>query len=265
MKKCLVFLVLQLAFACLRAQAPADTLFKYPNGQFLIKMDGRYELRDKTGVVEWWQSMTDYISLDNKNYHLIKRNGKTGLFQRREGKLILAPAYEQIGNFLQSGSLIRVKDTVGYFVYSIKTGNRTRPGFQNFRQFGKDCLAFNNWGLFIYNEQLLLTDSIGGSCLPASQVSNGVSYFMFLNCREQRMLIDDKYNQTIHNDWKNIVLLQGNLLVVESEKGQGVYHVVKNKVLTPVDHTPLFTKFMKTGLCCLKTARIYCTIAQGLY
>lgn len=238
MKKSSLIFIAQLCFACLHAQSPADTLFHYPNGQFLIKNADRYELRDNKNLVEWWETMSDYISLNNKSYHLIKRNGKTGLFQRKEGILIIPPAYEQIGKFLQSGSLVRIKGDDGFFVYSIKTGNKTRTGFQTYRLFGNDCLAFNEWGMFIYNEQLQLTDSIGGACQPASQVSNGISNFMFLRCKEQNILIDGQYHRSIHNDWKDIVKMEGNLLLVESEKGQGIYHVAKNRLLTSLDHTP---------------------------
>jgi len=223
-------------------QLPVDTLARYDEGRLLIRQSNRYELRDKKGMVEWWENMSESITLDNKTYHLVKRKedgkSKIGLFRRSEGKLILPLRYEQITGFFQSSNLVRIKGDNGFFLYSIKNGSKTRDGFESFRRFGNDCLAFNSLGMFIYNEQLELKDSLDCSFQPATQQSNGQREYIFLRCKEGNLLLDDTYQRSVHSDWKSIIRIVGNLLLVEGETGQGIYHLGQNRLLTSLDHKP---------------------------
>jgi hypothetical protein len=231
-------------------QSPVDTLVRYDGDRFLIRQSTRFELRDNKGVIDWWENMSDNITLDNKTYHLIKRKEgdkwKTGLFRRSEGKLLIPPRYEQVSSFFQSSHLVILKGYNGFFLYSIKNGNKTRDGFESFRRFGNDCLAFNSLGMFIYNEQLELKDSLDCSFQPATQQTNGKREYIFLRCKEGNVLLDDKYQRSVQTDWKSIIRLEGNLLLVESELGQGIYHLGQKRLLTSLDHKPYLYELHET-------------------
>lgn len=224
------------------AQSTGDTMYRYSEGSFLLKVPGRYELRDTNGLIEWWENMTDYLTVNNKSYHLVKRKvdgkWKIGLFHRNEGKLLLRPQYEQINNFFESRRLLSIKIDSGFFVYAVENEKRTREGFKSFRQFGNDCLAFTENSLYIYNDKLELRDSMAGPCQPAGKLSNAEREYIFLDCKESKVLLDDQYHRSAHPEWRRIVKLESKLMVVEGEHGQGVYHLGQNRPLTSYDHDP---------------------------
>lgn len=227
----------------LYAQSPADTLYRYPDGGFLLKIPARYEFRDSKGLIEWWEQMDNYLTINYKSYHLVKRKDgekwKTGLFRRNEGKLFLRPEYEQVFEFFGSSRLVLVKNDNGLFIYSVDNGKRTREGFQTFRRFGnRDCLAFNENGMFIYGEDLALRDSIMGTYQPAMQLENAKNQYLFLTSKQGNLLVDDQYRSSYHPDWKDIVRLTGDLMVVECASGHGVYHLGQSRLVASCDHEP---------------------------
>lgn len=224
------------------AQATTDTLFRYDNNRFLIKTPIRFELKDKNVLIDWWENMNETIKLDNKTYHLIKRKEnetwKTGLFNRREGKLLITPQYDKIYNFFYSQNLVLLKINNGYFLYSMKNGIKTNEPFQKIRQFGKDALAIKESEMVIYSNELELKDRISGLWEPAMQVANGTKQYIFLHGKDNNVLMDEQYQRSSHPEWKNIYRLEGKLLLVEGEKGRGIYHLGQKRLLTSLDHEP---------------------------
>ena len=59
-----------------------------------------------------------------------------------------------------------------------------------------------------------------------------------MNCKESKILLDNDYHRIAHPEWKRIIDLKENFLVVEGENGFGVFHIGLNKLITTLDHKP---------------------------
>jgi hypothetical protein len=227
----------------LNAQSSGDTLNRYGGGRFLLQQNGRYELKQGDSLLSYWDKMDEVLTLDYKGYQVIQRKAGEkwvkGLFRRNEGKLFLQPEYEIVNNFFYFPDLVYVKGPAGCSIFSVITGKKTREGYSNFRKMAnKYCLGYNDWGMFVYNKELELTDSIAGLRFEGRQTEYGVKELLFLGYKDGFALVDDQFRMSIHPGWKNINRLMGNLLVIETAAGQGVYNISSKKMLTTADFDP---------------------------
>lgn len=252
----------------LNAQPTADTLNRYGSGRFLLQQNGRYELKQGDSLLSYWDKMDEVLTLDYKGYQVTKRKkGEKwvkGLFRRNEGKLFLQPEYEIVNNFFYFPDLVYVMGPAGCSVFSVITGKKTREGYSNFRQMAnKYCLGFNDWGMFVYNKELELTDSIAGLRFEGRQADYGAKELLFLGYKDGFALVDDQFHLSIHPDWKNISRLTGNLLVIETVAGQGVYHIGSNKMLTTADFEPYSYEMHEDRFTLRKTGEYYLFDSSG--
>jgi hypothetical protein len=224
----------------LAAQRSADTLYRYGGGRFLLQQNGRFEFKQGDSLLSYWDKMDDVLTLDYKGYQVIQR--KTGekwvkgLFRRNEGKLFLQPEYEIVNNFFYFTDLVYVKGPAGCTIFSVITGKKTREGFSNFRQMAtKYCLGFNEWGMFVYDKALQLVDSLPGIQFEGYQQEYGPKNFLYMKTKEGFVLLDDQFKIIPAPQWTKLSRLAGNLLVVETTTGQGVFHTGLRKMITPTD------------------------------
>jgi hypothetical protein len=235
------FLLQLLSPVVIFSQTINDTISLYNDNRFLIKLPTRYELRDNNGIIDWWEKMDKYLTVDYKRYQLVTRmegeRQKTGLLRNKDGILFLKPEYEQILNLAEFPFLLKITGDKGQFVYSIKSGNVTTEFLQVFKQYiNKDCLIFNASGLFIYNQDLVLKDSIIGLYKPMKHLYDYPREYFFMSSKAGNILLDNEYHISVHPEWDKIVKLEGDLMVVECQTGQGVYHLGQKRLLTTLDH-----------------------------
>lgn len=242
MKPAIVFLVFIISIN-LTAQRSVDTLNRYGAGRFLLLQNGRYELKQGDSLISYWDNMDEKITLDYKGYQVIKRKKgeqwEKGLFRRNEGKLFLQPEYEIVNSFFYFTDLVYVKGATGCYVFSVITDKKTRERYSHFRQMANQyCLGFNEWGMFVYDKTLQLVDSLPGIQFEGYQQEYGSKNFLYMKTKEGFVLIDDQFKIIPAPQWTKLCRMVGNLLVVETETGQGVFHTGLRKMITPTDFEP---------------------------
>lgn len=225
------------------ARTNSDTLKKYDNGQLLLKQNNRFELWSGDSLISHWERMEEVITVNKISYQVIMRsiNGqwKKGLFSYRQGRLFLQPEHEIVNRFFYFPDLVYVKDEHGAEVFSVITGKRTGSRYSRFRQMGdKYCLGFNDWGMYVYDKSLQLIDSLAGIQFEGYQAEYGASNFLYMKTDAGYVFIDDQFKIIPTPQWTKISRLVGELLVVETSTGQGVFHTGLRKMITPTDFDP---------------------------
>lgn len=221
------------------ANAQNDTLKKYNRGGYLLKRSNGFEFyTDSTGVMNW--ERMENLELNNYTYYIIfrKQNEKWiyGLLNRSKGELLLNIEQDQIRPTVVYGVYALVKDKKVYAHY-IAGQKKLIPSTDIQRHLNDDYLFFSDAACYVYDRDFTLKDSLKGVTQYLGHVYGSNSSFVAVKYNGYGALLDKNYKLRVEKNWGKTVENAGDLAVVRTDSGIGVYNLSKMKFITDCDYS----------------------------
>jgi WG containing repeat len=229
----------------LKAQAIADTIKKYPNGNILLQRNGLFELKSKSDslICNWNAIETNFNNIKNEIYKKIRKteNGSTkrGIFNSENGTLIIPLIYDNFipldGKF-QGVIITSLGKKFGLFQLMDLTIVPTIYKNYFFPPNGTILLAKDTVA-YMFNSKLVPIDSIVGfknfqNLYRYGNDKKNVSAIYFTHGIS---LIDsDNKLITFEKDWTKIeIASSGDNFIVSTKDGFGLYNINSKKNIEP--------------------------------
>lgn len=219
-----------------------DTLRKYPNGNYLVRNSGIYELRnDQQQIISSWNDKVESFNFKKEQLQRIRKKeaGKNteGLFNYSTGEMVLDLDYDFVARPYLPDEFFIAKKGVGFAIISILNKKATPFIYRNacLHLNNKNMIAFTEQYAHIYDRQLQLVDSLPGIVGQKGNISNGIENFMIVYLPEGQGMMDVQNQLIYEKGWKQIKSLERNRLVVATAEGFGVFDLEKKKLIAPYE------------------------------
>jgi hypothetical protein len=238
--------------------AQNDTIFKYEGGKYVFKKKSKYELVKVNGAdttVMDWNRMFQWIEYDLVKYYIVIKheNGinKTGLFNSKTGEIEIQLEYDDLRPGHKSSFIILRKGGLKG-LYSLKYKKTTPVLYSDISyHFYNNSYALADSTCYVYNEKMTLIDSIKG--VHSIKGKLGDQKYLKVGYLKGEALLNENNNLIKTNDWSRIIDLAGSCLMVDTDKGVGIYNIRTLKLVEPyVYDTCMYNQYSEGYLILLK-------------
>ena len=250
MKNKLILLLLLLGSLRGAAQK-ADTLKKYPNGNYLLKQSGNTELVSPAGamLLSWmkenrneWGPRERYVVVTSRGADTLQQ----GLVDMDSGRVVIPAEYDQLRklSYAQEG-LVTTKKKNRYGVVAIN-GKMLQPVYSAiyYHPDGRSLILVKDSSGHVINKALEITGTIPGmyaARLSTVRYRRDTSYMrILLKDREALLGSDNKWFG--EKGWTLIEDFTGPHLIVSTRKGFGLYRWLQRKLVVPYSYRSVKTR-----------------------